>query len=132
MSRSCDRPLMKWLELSVSGSWKKNDATMTVHPVSTGEHQQCFALALDRRWLCGSDGALTFFDSKAAATRFLELLNVEDYVEGEGCERMALGADPFQCFQYGAKGLKSCDKCARGDESRSAAVREFARWEERW
>jgi len=105
---------------------------MKVLPVVTGEDQQCYALALDQRWLCGSDGALTFFDSKAAATRFLELMNVDKYVEGEGSEPVALGSDPFQCFQYGAKGLKSCDKCMRGDESRSAAVREFARWEERW
>lgn len=132
MSRTCDKPLMKWLELSVSACWKKNDATLTVHPVSMGENQQCFALTLDQRWLCGSDGALTFFDSKAAATRFLELLNVNDYVEGDDGVGLEFGVDPFQCFQYGAKGLKSCDKCARGDESRSAAVREFARWEERW
>lgn len=132
MSRTCDKPLMKWLELSVSACWKKHDATMTVHPVRTGENQQCFALALGRRWLCGSDGALTFFDSKAAATRFLELLNIRDYVEGEGGAGLEFAADPFQCFQYGARGLKSCDKCARGDESRSAAVREFARWEECW
>lgn len=132
MEQSSGRSLIKWLELTVSGRWKKLGAKMTVHPVSVGEGQQCFAMALDQRWLCGSDGALTFFDSMTAATRFLQLLNVDNYVEGEGCGRDTSWRDAFQCFQLDAKGLRTCDKCRIGGDSRAQAMREFARCEERW
>lgn len=132
MNISNGKPLIKWLELSVSGAWKKGGATMTVHPVNVGRDRQCYALALGQRWVCGSDGALTFFDSVTAAGRFLELLNVDDYAQGDGCDGASLARDPCQCFQFGGKGLRTCDKCRIGDESRAQAIREFARWEECW
>lgn len=132
MEHGNKRSVIKWTELSVSERWKKAGAKMAVHPVSIGEGRQCFALALDQRWLCGSDGALTFFDSRGAATRFLQLLNVEGYVDGEGGHCGASRRDPLQCFQLGTTGLKTCDQCRIGDESRVRALHDFAPCEECW
>ncbi len=49
MEQATKKPLIKRLELSISGRWAKSGGEMAMHPVSIGRCRQCFALALDRR-----------------------------------------------------------------------------------
>jgi hypothetical protein len=125
-----DEPAIKWLELAVSSRWR--DSLAAVHLLTLSEGSSCFGVTLDGRWLRSSDGALTCFDSMAAATRFLQLLNVNSVAVGDrpGCS--AAGRNAFQCFHLDGHGLRMCAKCSAGDEARSAAAREYARWEDRW
>ncbi len=130
--RNDEKPIVKWLELAISPRWQKEDVVAAVHPMQLGERQACFAVTLDQRWLCSSDGAPTFFDSLAAATRFLHLLNVDRLAMGGRCDCEASGQDPLQCFHLDAKGLTVCNECQAGDKARSQAARYDARSEERW
>ena len=127
-----DQSLIKWLELAVSPSWQDMGAVAMLRPIQIDERLPCFGVTLDQRWLCGSDGTLTFFDSVSTATRFLNLLHVDRIAVGESCDGMASRQMRFQCFQLCARGLKPCHKCQVGEAAYSRATVECARAEERW
>jgi hypothetical protein len=130
--RNGGKPIIKWLELAISPRWQEEGTVAAVHPMQVGERQPCFGITLDQRWLCSSDGALTIFDSMAAATRFLQLLNMDRLARGGRCDLEAPESNPFQCFHLDAKGLTVCRKCRAGDHARWLAAWDDTQWEERW
>jgi hypothetical protein len=132
MHRNSDKPIIKWLELAISPRWQEEDAVAAVHPLHLSEPQPCFGVTLDHRWLCSSDGALTVFDSMAAATRFLHLLNMDRLTMGGRRDGEAPGPNPFQCFHLDAKGLTVCSKCPAGDHAHWRAAWDDSQCEERW
>lgn len=131
MRRHGDRGVVKWLELAVSQRWQEQEAVVAVHPIAVAERQPCFGVTLDQRWLCGSDGALTFFDSVEAATRFLHLLKIDRLAMGGRRDCDATESAAFQCLQLGAKGLTTCNKCGAGKTARTPMSRAQVRAEER-
>jgi hypothetical protein len=132
MRWNSDKPVIKWLELAISARWQEEGVVAAVHPMNLGEPQPCFGVTLDQRWLCSSDGALTIFHSMAAATRFLNLLNVDQLTVGRPCDGETPGPDPFQCFHLDAKGLTVCGKCPAGDHARWLSAWDDSQAEERW
>lgn len=109
--------IIGWLELAVSSRWQ--GAIAAVHPIDLDQHQPCCGVTVDQRWLCGSDGALTLFDSISAATRFLNLLNVERIAKGGRRDCVIAEQKTLQCFQLGAKGITACNKCLARDGAHS-------------
>lgn len=97
----CDTPTADWPQWAVAA----------VHPVTRGGRQPCFGVTLDQRTLCGSGGCLTLFDSMAAASRFLQSLNVHCLVLGAPFDGDVLAADAAQCFRLVPSGLAPCGKC---------------------
>jgi hypothetical protein len=127
-----DKPIIKWLELAISPRWQEEGRVAAVHPMGVGERQPCFGITLDQRWLCSSDGALTIFDSMAAATRFLQLLKMDRLAMGGDCAFEAVESDPFQCFHLDANGLTVCRKCRAGDHAHWLAAWDETQLEEDW
>jgi len=120
MQQSSDKPIVKWLEVVVSPRWQEEGVAAAVHPVYLGERQPCFGVTLNERWLCSSSGAPTLFDSMAAATRFMGLMNVERLSAGERQDCEASGPDRFQCFRLGNQGLVVCNECRERDVVRKS------------
>ena len=133
MHTNKDRTIVKWVDLAVLKGSHEGSGIAEVCPMEFDDRQRCFGVTLDHHWLCGSDGALTFFDSLLAASRFLRLLDV-DHQAMDGCNDCAVSDNQaFQCFQLGAQGgLTACNKCHIGDVCNSKSVREEARWDDRW
>jgi hypothetical protein len=127
-----EKPSINWLELAASAGRHSEGAATAVHPMDLGGSQSCFGVSLNRRWMCDSYGALVFFDSIAAATLLLQLLNVERLALGVRRNCDLSGHDAFHCFCLGAKGLAACAKCRAGGEARLQASLDRARWDERW
>ena len=116
--------ILGWLELAVLS--RRHDGIAVLHAVDRGNAQPCCGVTVDQRWLCGNDGAMTFFDSLASATRFLSLLNVPRIATGGSRDSNWVGQDHFQCFQLGAKGFLPCTKHCVVETTRSNQSRQFA------
>ena len=71
-----------WLELVVAPDWRKNSCKIRVHAVG-GRDGNCFAISMDRRWLCAGSGELTVFCGLGSALHFLKLLRIDDFEPGE-------------------------------------------------
>jgi hypothetical protein len=117
MNQAVDRPIVNWLELAVSTRWQKEGTVAALHPMGAEEGRPCFGVTLEERWLCGSSGALTFFDSIPAATRFLHLLSLDSLALADGCDRGLSARESLQCFRLGPSGLTACGKCRNDDEA---------------
>lgn len=116
MQEKIGKPFIGWLELAVSPTWHNSMATL--HQIDMDDCQRCFGVTVDHRWLCGSDGSPTLFDSMAAATRFLNLLNVNRIAQGGRRKWNLSEQETVQCFRLGAKGLTACKKCCIAVEAR--------------
>lgn len=117
MNQPMDRQIVNWLELAVSTRWQKEGTVAALHPMGADEQRPCFGVTLEERWLCGSNGARTFFDSIPAATRFLHLLSLDSLALGGGSDRDLSAREPLQCFRLGPAGLTLCGKCRNGNEA---------------
>jgi hypothetical protein len=102
-----------WLELAVAPSWRLEQSEVSVHPME-GEGRRCFAMTLGEQWLCGSDSALSVFDTYDAASRFLTMLNVPHFSLGTQRQVNDDQCDNFQCFRLGRQGLTPCEECEAG------------------
>jgi len=100
-----------WLELAVSAissRLHKVGATVVVHLMDIEGSQAWWGVTMGDRWLRGSNGALTVFDSLPAANLFLRLLKVDRFKIGEHCQRDAgLVWQDHEVFTMGDK-CKSC------------------------
>jgi hypothetical protein len=132
MHRNNGNHVIEWHRLAGATRAQKESAVATVHPIKLNGFQPCLGVTLDRRWLCGSDGALCFFDSMATAIRFMSLLNVDHLDMGGRCDCNSIRQGSFQCFQIGTEGITTCNKCRFGEVAISRSNRESARSEERW
>ena len=101
-------PIITWLELAVSSRWQKDGSTAIVHPVRHCLHRPCLGISLNQHWLCSNEGQLTVFDSLPAATRFLNLLKIDNIVPGE--PRDVPEHTDFQCYSLGSRGLTASRK----------------------
>lgn len=93
-----------WLELAmsaVSPHGQTVDTGVVVHPLDMDKHEARWGITLDKRWLCGSDGDLTVFDSLVATARFLHLLKVDRFTVGERCDenKWKREQDPSHCYR---------------------------------
>jgi hypothetical protein len=104
-----------WLELAVSAissRLHKVGATVVVHLMDIEGSQAWWGVTLGDRWLRGSNGALTVFDSLPAANLFLRLLKVDRFKIGEHCQRDAgLVWPDHEVFTMGDK----CKRCSAQD-----------------
>jgi hypothetical protein len=115
-----------WLELAVLTQRQRQDGEpVLVHPLILVENKPHFAMTLNRRWLCGGDGALTVFDSTAAASRFLQLLKVDRHAIEECCDCEVPKHSALQCFQLGPKGLAGATRRKGEPTLRQTSGRHF-------
>jgi len=85
-----------WLELA--GAHKRpQGGKVRIHPV-VGPEGACYALTLDRRWLCGSDGSVTLFHGLGAVVRFLQVAQVADFEAGDPTDLAGRGPAGVQCL----------------------------------
>lgn len=115
--------LVTWLELAfsvISTEGTADAREIVVRPIGQpGNTPSCFGLTLDQRWLCGTDGMLTIFDSLAAATRFLELLGIERFAVGAHGEGPAGGERAAQCLRLDENRLALREHGRRAQERRA-------------
>jgi hypothetical protein len=126
------RTTVKWLELVVSSHQQDENLVVRVHPVRRGDRLPCFGISLDQRWLSSSEGTLTVFDTVAAATRFLNLLNLDAPTADTRGEVRLSASDPFQCFRLDAQGLAVCTRCRPEGRTPAPATTDDVFSDERW
>lgn len=97
-----------WLEMAGASQWHPEGAKVRIHPV-VGPEGQCFALTLDRRWLCGTNGSVTLFHGLGAAVHFLQLAQVSDFEAGDPAELAGALAVEVECLcVQGKRSLQPC------------------------
>ena len=97
-----------WLEVARVPQWQPQGAKVCIHPV-VGPKGECYALTLDSRWLCGTDGSVTLFHGLGAAVRFLQLAHVNDFEAGEPADLASCVATGVQCLGVrGGRNLRPC------------------------
>lgn len=111
MSKDSGKHFLTWMKSAIAPILHRGSREATVHPMSVPGGKPCFAVTIDQCWLCGDDGALTLFDSLAAAAHFLNLLNIEGFAHGEPSARGIELDEARQCFQLGRNGLTGCQEC---------------------
>jgi hypothetical protein len=102
-----DRPAT-WLDMAGASQWRPRGAKVRIHPV-VGPKGECYALTLDRRWLCGTDGSVTLFHGLRAAVRFLQLARVNDFEAGDPADLAGGLAEGVQCLcVHRGRSLQAC------------------------
>jgi hypothetical protein len=86
-----------WLEVAGAPQWAPQGAKVRIHSV-VGPEGECYALSLDHRWVCGSNGGVTLFHGLGAVVRFLQLAQVSDFEAGEPADLAAYMAAGVQCL----------------------------------
>ncbi|MDD2872223.1 MAG: hypothetical protein PHG21_01215 [Azoarcus sp.] len=67
-----------WLELAVAPEWRRKTMNVCVHPIGARD-DQCFAISMDGRHLCASNGQLTTFRGRPAVERFLHIVQIDSF-----------------------------------------------------
>jgi len=134
MKAQATKPKPKWPELAAGPNGQDRPIRAAVFPVVVEDGKRCFAVSVDQRWLCGSRGELTFFDTIAAASRFLQLVRMPVHgLRFEPAQAPTVAeTQAVQCFSLSRQGLTSCCRCRLGQHSRALEAREYARQDERW
>lgn len=102
-----------WLEMAGAPQWRPNPPKVRVHPV-VGPEGACYALTMDCRWLCGSNGNVTLFHTLGAVVRFLQVSHVHDFEAGEPCDLNQQAAG-FECLGVKkGRGLHPCTERGPG------------------
>jgi hypothetical protein len=102
-----------WLELAMFGaapSASVDGGYVVVRPLDLDSGRRCFVITFDQRRLCDSNGALTVFDSLAAASLFLHFLKVDRFKldeHHEGDARVS-GHDNFHYCRLNGRRLVQC------------------------
>lgn len=125
-------PDIKWPEFAVAPSRQRESARAVVIPMVVKRGGPCFAVTVDQRWLCGSEGELTFFSSMAAARRFLELMKVDGFSFGVAQAVAAQHCTRVQCYCLASQGLRACTRCSIGELAAARAVKEEALQQNYW
>lgn len=86
-----------WLDMAGVSQWRPGGGKVRIHPV-VGPEGACYALTLDRRWLCGTNGSVTLFHGLGAAVRFLQLARVDDFEAGDPADLVGRLGDGVQCL----------------------------------
>lgn len=109
-----DLCFISWLEMAHSGVLLPLDelgARVVVRLMDLQGSQAWWGVTMDGRWLRGSHGAVTIFDSLSAASHFLRLLKVNRFTIGEHCEYGPFVAGQAQeVYTLGDQ----CKNCQRG------------------
>lgn len=109
-----------WLDMAGVSQWHPKGAKVRIHPV-VGPEGECYALTLDRRWLCGNDGSVTLFHGLGAAVRFLRVAQVNDFEAGDAAELADCLKAGVKCLSVRrGRGLQPCASkgpgCPRRDD----------------
>lgn len=122
----------KWPEIAAGPD--RRGVKAAVFPVVVDRGERCYGISIDQRWLCGSRGEPTCFDTIAAASRFLQLvkLPVHGLVFAPPQAIAARPNDAIQCFHLTRQGLASCCRCPVGQRNHAREAREAACQDDRW
>lgn len=94
-------PTATWLDLAIARLHRERPLECRLHHIA-GYYEEgrepCYALSVDGRWLCASDGHLTIFQGHRAAEHFMELIGLSfadadeeiDYELGGDCDSYCL------------------------------------------
>jgi hypothetical protein len=124
----------RWPEIAAGPARLQKAVRAAVFPVIVEQGERCFGVSIDQRWLRGSQGELTFFDTIAAASRFLQLvkLPVHGLVFAPPQTIELHRGHAVQCFSLSRQGLAGCCRCQLGQRNRAREAREYARQDECW
>lgn len=112
-----------WLELAVAPDWQRQRAQIRLHPVK-GQEGRCFALSMNDRWLCVSQGQLTVFRGRDAAARFLKLVHVEHAQDSDESpeETVACDGSHYCLYAENDQQLSPCRDCLRAPPAVASAA----------
>ena len=106
-----------WLELAVAPEWRRKTMQVCVHPVGTGK-EQCFAISMDGRRLCASNGQLTTFRGRSAVERFLHMVQIDTFDLAEPDPTMSAFPRGYFCMCLNRQNsLGPCSEHADVDEA---------------
>lgn len=114
-------PGIKWLELAMVPVERLEQADVTIHPIE-GMPRPCFGVSIGGGWLRGNNGDLALFQTFAAASRLLDLLNIRRHWSGD-CQRVDSRKTPVRCYRLHGDALALCKACnATSRKSRAACA----------
>jgi hypothetical protein len=134
MTKRTGHAELRWPEIAAASIGVDKAMRGMVFPVMLEDGGRCFGVAIDQRWLRGSDGEMIFFDGIAAASRFLQLLRAPVLPLSFGPLQVLRvnESESIQCYSLTRAGLASCNRCRLGQRSRAVEAREYARLDDRW
>lgn len=108
---------ISWLEMAQAGvslPCLELGKRVIVRLMDLQGSQAWWGVTLDDRWLRGSHGTVTIFDSLPAASRFLQLLKVNRFNIGEHCEHGPLVAGQAHEVYTLGDHCKNCHRATCG------------------
>lgn len=108
--------IVTWLELAVAPHWHHSESVFRLHPVGkrSNEDEQYYAVSLNGRWLCSSNGRLTVLRGLATAEYFMRLINMPAYETGEPAEFEIEHGNAHCLAVSGERGLGTCETLSSG------------------
>lgn len=104
-----------WLDTVAATHFHHTPVAARLHPVSDGQpgdHDpecQCYAISVDGRWLCSSNGRITVLRGLKSARRFLDLLKLSGYQSGEPARFAIDCTTSAHCMTLDKRrGLRNC------------------------
>ncbi len=104
-----------WLGTVAATQFHRTPVEARLHPISseqfgdTNPDQQCYAISVDGKWLCSSNGRITVLRGLKSARRFLELLNLTRYQKGEPAQFEIDCSTSAHCMAFDKRrGLRNC------------------------
>ena len=104
-----------WLDTVAATHFHHAPVEARLHPVLDGQAEapdaehQCYAISVDGRWLCSSNGRITVLRGLKSARRFLELLKLKGYQNGEPAKFAIDCATSAHCMSLDKRrGLRNC------------------------
>lgn len=109
-----------WLDTVAATHFHHAPVHACLHPIA-GEHantgranQPCYAISVNGKWLCSSNGRITVLRDLKSAQRFLELLNLPIYENGEPARFEVDCTNSAHCMAFDKRGgLKNCSQLFR-------------------
>lgn len=75
-----------WLDTIVATRIRQSPVKATVHPLGQTDRkgtEPCFAVSINGRWLCSTNGRVTVLHGRKAAERFIGLLGISECRTGD-------------------------------------------------
>lgn len=107
-----------WLDTVAATHFHHAPVEARLHPISGSQQLgdadpelQCYAISVDGRWLCSSNGRITILKGLKSARRFLDLLDLSGYQNGEPAQFEIDCTTSAHCMAFDKRrGLRNCTR----------------------
>jgi hypothetical protein len=105
-SMKIEGKIATWLDM-VAPNWGNTPPTFRLHPIENAHpqdgacHEACYALSVDGRWVCSTNGRLTVLKGLETAEHFRQLINHGPYIPGEPTQFVIDCGNTAHCITMG-------------------------------